>query len=707
MNRSIPILLVLFFAVPGAFAQDYRQQYSQGRQRSFSVVRPGETYRSPYQNSSTGWQSQQLHDPVYQGNFNLLGSVRVDQNLMKVWTAARDAHFVLDQLSSTMSSCMQMDEQEERLKEDFKVLESHPAGKAASAKYRQVESLVRQAKGEFDAYHASLTGGHDVNNPHVKAGNDFLEQARKILNGSRSFLQKLGDAAQGVAGAAAELAKMIQQMTASNNQQSQTPPVAPPFDRPIQGNNTATNSDTNNPPDSGSFAKPEVPSSQPNHPNLDAKLKKFAEALLKRALDNISDPAARAKLAYNLKEKFEGIGEGLNEAKEEVKHAAQSAFNAAVQEAEAFQKDPVGTLNAAAEAAVRFGQAFANGTEQAIDAASKDSRLFDNLFRNAVADVAEALNNYSSLPQRQQGKILGKALFWSINPGGSTQGAELAGQAFKRAGSVLKPHANQLASELKQLYGIGKGKLAAASEKLAQSAAKWGAVPQLAEAGAYAGPRSGAWQKVLPKDDPLKLFMEAEKNSGGGRLPPHGGGGLPSGSILSAELASSTQVQRLLKGVAATGEILPEVGREATQAIRTALKASVPAIDKKNIAVAVLEMNGETELLYGVSGGNVPGAPVPKSPIFKVVNSGAMTRSTDSEYKILEAIAEKLRNNPGSKFSLSVFSELEPCSQSCKGVIDQFRSLFGSRMQGTGFPPVSSKFKNFRELSNANWEAGR
>lgn len=181
-----------------------------------------------------------------------------------------------------------------------------------------------------------------------------------------------------------------------------------------------------------------------------------------------------------------------------------------MQATEAFKNDPVGTMNAAAEAATKFGEAFAKATESAIDAASKDSQLFDTLLKNAIANAAESVANYSNLPPKQQGKILGKAIFWSVNPGGSLEGAQLAGQAFNRAGNVLKPHANQLAAELKELYSIGKGKLAAAKNKLAQSASRWGNQPQLAPAGAYSGPTSTAWKQALPEEDPFKLFMQAD-----------------------------------------------------------------------------------------------------------------------------------------------------------------------------------------------------
>lgn len=518
MFKLLILFLALLWILPPASAQDPRQLYSEQRRRAFGSADPSRNYSSPYQNQNSGFQ-QFPRDPIYQGHFRLLGNVQVDKELMKTWDAARDAHFILDQVSSNMSSCMQMDEKDERLQDDFKILESSRTGQAAASRYKQIESIVRQAKAEFDAYQANLTGGHDANNPHVKNGNELLKQARKMLDGTTPFLNKLADAAQGIAGAAAELANMVRQLSGNNTVVNRTPPVAPPFNRiqpvnttpsngsgnnkPTDPNNSQNPPSGSNPPSAGTFAKPD-------HPNLDEKLKKFGEALTKRALDSVTDPAERAKIAYNLKEKFDGVGEGLNEAKEEVKQAASSAFNAAVQATEAFKNDPVGTMNAAAEAATKFGEAFAKATESAIDAASKDSQLFDTLLKNAIANAAESVANYSNLPPKQQGKILGKAIFWSVNPGGSLEGAQLAGQAFNRAGNVLKPHANQLAAELKELYSIGKGKLAAAKNKLAQSASRWGNQPQLAPAGAYSGPTSTAWKQALPEEDPFKLFMQAD-----------------------------------------------------------------------------------------------------------------------------------------------------------------------------------------------------
>lgn len=731
MTRLVFFFLFFLLAMPAVLAQgdrrNYRYLYDANRPPSQNDI-----YRQRYQ----------LQDPVYQGDFRLLGNVQVDQKLMRVWDAARDAYHILDQVSFTMSSCMQFEEREQQLHEDYRILEADPSGRGQAAKFRQVEALVRQAREEFRAYHYSIKNtGHDANNPHIRAGGDLLEQARKILEGSDSFIDKLGAAAQGVAGAAAELARMVQQMSPGNTTQGtgKMPPVAPSFKvvqgnlvpppqggnsgypgnrtpspspntlpppsqntQPPQTNPTPSSEQNTKPPDSGTFAKPTPPiPSPPNHPNLEEKLKKFGEALQKRALNSVTDPNERERIIGGLAQKFDGIGEGLNEAKEEVKHGATSAFNAAVQATEAFQKDPVGTMNAVAEAAGKFGEAFANATERAIDTASKDPYLFDKLLKGAVASAAEASANYSKLSQKEQGKILGKALFWSVNPGGSLEGAQLTGQAFSRAGNVLKPHVKQLGTELKELYGIGKGKLTAASNKLAQSASKWGGQPQLAEAGAYGGTPSSGWKTALAEDDPFKLYMQADEGAGVGGTTGGAGGKPPAGGIkpttvageLSAsELAAQPEMQKVLQRLPLARKIEADAGQEVANAIRRTLKGTVKDIDKKNISIGVLKLDGNTEVIYSLSGSKMPGAIVPVKPVFETIPTGIMPRYTDAEYKILEAVAERVDASPNSKFSLAVFTEQKPCDPSCVGVIRQFRDRYLSRFDDAGFSEVTYKF---------------
>ncbi|MBD2515606.1 hypothetical protein H6G93_11385 [Nostoc sp. FACHB-973] len=63
---------------------------------------------------------------------------------------------------------------------------------------------------------------------------------------------------------------------------------------------------------------------------------------------------------------------------------------------------------------------------------------------------------------------------------------------------------------------------------------------------------------------------------------------------------------------------------------------------------------------------------VPNQPMFKIFEVTGHRRDLDSEYKILEAIAEKYTNNREVKGKIELFTEREPCD-SCEYVIKQFR----------------------------------
>lgn len=56
-------------------------------------------------------------------------------------------------------------------------------------------------------------------------------------------------------------------------------------------------------------------------------------------------------------------------------------------------------------------------------------------------------------------------------------------------------------------------------------------------------------------------------------------------------------------------------------------------------------------------------------------NGFGIARNTDAEYKILDTIADRLRNNPNASGSINLFTELPPCP-SCSNVITQFRARF-------------------------------
>ncbi|MEU4408617.1 DNRLRE domain-containing protein [Streptosporangium sp. NPDC023963] len=121
------------------------------------------------------------------------------------------------------------------------------------------------------------------------------------------------------------------------------------------------------------------------------------------------------------------------------------------------------------------------------------------------------------------------------------------------------------------------------------------------------------------------------------------------------------------------------VGAEEVAAVRTALAASGNTIKtKRNIAVAGYDIDGEMGNLAAVSGKNSPPGTVglPANSRFKPNCTGGVDchhRPADSEYKILEHLAEKL--TPSSRGTINLYSELEVCP-SCSHVIDQFKSMF-------------------------------
>lgn len=119
------------------------------------------------------------------------------------------------------------------------------------------------------------------------------------------------------------------------------------------------------------------------------------------------------------------------------------------------------------------------------------------------------------------------------------------------------------------------------------------------------------------------------------------------------------------------GKISPEKGKEAVDKIRESLRSFTKDINGKNIAFAVVEVNGEQKIVIGISGSNTPGAQVAEKPVLQIKRHGNMPRETDSEFKILDQIVVELKNSQLSKNShgnIAIFTEQKPC-ESCDPVI--------------------------------------
>ncbi|WP_433728549.1 deaminase domain-containing protein [Nocardia sp. CA-129566] len=121
-------------------------------------------------------------------------------------------------------------------------------------------------------------------------------------------------------------------------------------------------------------------------------------------------------------------------------------------------------------------------------------------------------------------------------------------------------------------------------------------------------------------------------------------------------------------------------GEQAAQNLRDRLGNSGETIKNgKNVAVAEAEINGQfipADRLGAVSGQTSPSGTVGTSgnPVFNPTDEyGVAYRPTDSEYKILEDLATRLK--PDSKGVVELYTENEPCP-ACNSVIEQFRQRF-------------------------------
>lgn len=70
----------------------------------------------------------------------------------------------------------------------------------------------------------------------------------------------------------------------------------------------------------------------------------------------------------------------------------------------------------------------------------------------------------------------------------------------------------------------------------------------------------------------------------------------------------------------------------------------------------------------------------PDNPMFKAIeaankNGEFYLRDSCTEYKILNDIADRLKDSVNPSGKIKLFTELEPCD-SCKNVIDSFRNEF-------------------------------
>ena len=121
--------------------------------------------------------------------------------------------------------------------------------------------------------------------------------------------------------------------------------------------------------------------------------------------------------------KFQGLGNGLNDAKEETKAEVLAGWNALTNGTVAEFLSHPDAINAPAFKTVA----------NAFDSMSKDPETTNKAMAHLGNLVTKASEGYSNLPDYEKGRIIGKVMFLMVNPEGSTEGAEAA---LKVAGKV-------------------------------------------------------------------------------------------------------------------------------------------------------------------------------------------------------------------------------------------------------------------------------
>ncbi|TCJ89380.1 deaminase domain-containing protein [Nocardia alba] len=121
----------------------------------------------------------------------------------------------------------------------------------------------------------------------------------------------------------------------------------------------------------------------------------------------------------------------------------------------------------------------------------------------------------------------------------------------------------------------------------------------------------------------------------------------------------------------------PINGAEEAQKVRERLAASGETIKKtRNVAVARGEINGQQISLDAVSGDDSPTGTVskPENPVLEPRSDDGLTvRPTDSEFKILDSLAQQL--GPDATGTINLYTEREPCD-ACDNVVEQFMKKY-------------------------------
>jgi|GEM_PF-1590834 len=146
------------------------------------------------------------------------------------------------------------------------------------------------------------------------------------------------------------------------------------------------------------------------------KLANFVQSAEARLMD----PEGQKAYLQGLIDKVVGIGQGLNEAKEEVKTTASVAADKAWT---ALKDGSVASFLAQPNA---MNEPLCKTIGTCFDAMRKDPNAVNNVLAIMGRELEAANDKYSKMTPQERGVQDGKAMFWFINPSGSTEAADLA-----------------------------------------------------------------------------------------------------------------------------------------------------------------------------------------------------------------------------------------------------------------------------------------
>ncbi len=147
-------------------------------------------------------------------------------------------------------------------------------------------------------------------------------------------------------------------------------------------------------------------------PTFQQKLSNFVQSAEARLLD----PAGQQKYFQGQIDKIQGIGDGLNIAKEEMKDAGRKAW-------EALQDGSVAMFLARPNA---INDPLFHAIGKSFDAMKRDPHTVNHVLEHLGHELITANEKYNTLSEHDKGVEIGKAMFFFVNPEGSSEGGATA-----------------------------------------------------------------------------------------------------------------------------------------------------------------------------------------------------------------------------------------------------------------------------------------